>query len=69
MTERRTLTLTDPRAIRVLAHEVRQQLLDELSGGTVLTATEAKRKTCAPRQNGRVASESICTTTRSTLRP
>lgn len=43
MTERRTLTLTDPRAIRVLAHEVRQQLLDELSGGTVLTATEAAK--------------------------
>ena len=44
MTERRTLTLTDPRAIRVLAHEVRQQLLDELSGGEVLTATEAARR-------------------------
>lgn len=44
MTDRRTLTLTDPRAIRVLAHEVRQQLLDELSGGTVLTATEAAKR-------------------------
>lgn len=44
MTERRTLTLTDPRAIRVLAHEVRQQLLDELSGGDVLTATEAAKR-------------------------
>lgn len=44
MTERRTLTLTDPRAIRVLAHEVRQQLLDELSGGEVLTATEAAQR-------------------------
>jgi len=44
MTEQRTLTLTDPRAIRVLAHGVRQQLLDELSGGTVLTATEAARR-------------------------
>ncbi|MFC6705153.1 ArsR/SmtB family transcription factor [Flexivirga alba] len=44
MTERRTLTLTDPRAIRVLAHEVRQQLLDELGGGEVLTATEAARR-------------------------
>lgn len=44
MTERRTLTLTDPRAIRVLAHEVRQQLLDEFSGGTVLTATEAAQR-------------------------
>lgn len=44
MTERRTLTLSDPRAIRVLAHEVRQQLLDELGGGTVLTATEAAKR-------------------------
>lgn len=44
MTGRRTLTLTDPRAIRVLAHEVRQQLLDEFSGGEVLTATEAARR-------------------------
>lgn len=44
MTERRTLTLTDPRAIRVLAHEVRQQLLDEFGGGTVLTATEAAKR-------------------------
>ncbi|GGB29290.1 transcriptional regulator [Flexivirga endophytica] len=44
MTERRTLTLTDPRAIRVLAHEVRQQLMDELSGGEVLTATEAAKR-------------------------
>lgn len=44
MTKRRTLTLTDPRAIRVLAHEVRQQLMDELSGGTVLTATEAAKR-------------------------
>lgn len=44
MTARRTLTLTDPRAIRVLAHEVRQQLMDELSGGEVLTATEAAKR-------------------------
>lgn len=44
MTERRTLTLTDPRAIRVLAHEVRQQLLDELGGGEVLTATDAAKR-------------------------
>lgn len=44
MTERRTLTLTDPRAIRVLAHEVRQQLLEELGGGEVLTATEAAQR-------------------------
>lgn len=44
MTGRRTLKLTDPRAIRVLAHEVRQQLLDEFSGGEVLTATEAAQR-------------------------
>ncbi|WP_158607458.1 helix-turn-helix domain-containing protein [Flexivirga caeni] len=41
MTERRTLTLTDPRAIRVLAHAARQQLLDEFSRADTLTATEA----------------------------
>ncbi|WP_265445543.1 ArsR/SmtB family transcription factor [Flexivirga meconopsidis] len=39
----RVLTLTDPRAMRMLAHEVRQDLLDHLSGGRVLTATEAAR--------------------------
>lgn len=44
MTKRRTLTLTDPRAMRVLAHEVRQQLLEELGGGEVLTATEAAQR-------------------------
>ncbi|MEP7192844.1 MAG: helix-turn-helix domain-containing protein [Actinomycetota bacterium] len=36
-----TLTLTDPRAIRAIAHEARQQVIDELYGGAVLTATEA----------------------------
>lgn len=40
-TTRTTLTLTDPRAIRALAHEARQQILDELYSGSVLTATEA----------------------------
>ncbi len=39
---RRTkLTLTDPRAIRAIAHGARQQVIDELYGGSVLTATEA----------------------------
>jgi DNA-binding transcriptional ArsR family regulator len=36
-----TLTLTDPRAIRAIAHEARQQVIDELYSGSVLTATEA----------------------------
>jgi DNA-binding transcriptional ArsR family regulator len=36
-----TLTLTDPRAIRAIAHEARQQVIDELYSGAVLTATEA----------------------------
>jgi DNA-binding transcriptional ArsR family regulator len=36
-----TLTLTDPRAIRALAHEARQQVIDELYSGAILTATEA----------------------------
>jgi len=39
--ERTTLTLTDPRAIRAIAHEARQQVLDELYSGSILTATEA----------------------------
>ncbi|HYO18232.1 MAG TPA: winged helix-turn-helix domain-containing protein [Dermatophilaceae bacterium] len=38
-----TLTLTDPRAIRAIAHEARQQVIDELYSGSVLTATEAAR--------------------------
>jgi DNA-binding transcriptional ArsR family regulator len=38
---RTTLTLTDPRAIRAIAHEARQLVIDELYGGSVLTATEA----------------------------
>jgi DNA-binding MarR family transcriptional regulator len=36
-----TLTLTDPRALRALAHPARQRLITELFGGRVLTATEA----------------------------
>jgi len=42
-TERTTLTLTGPRAIRAIAHEARQQVIDELYSGSVLTATEAAR--------------------------
>lgn len=38
-----TLTLDDPRAIRALAHEVRQEVITELYSGVVLTATEAAR--------------------------
>lgn len=40
-TQRTTLTLTDPRAIRAIAHEARQLVMDELYSGSVLTATEA----------------------------
>jgi len=39
----KVLTLEDPRAIRALAHEARQRLIDELYSGSVLTATEASR--------------------------
>lgn len=39
--KRTTLTLTDPRAIRAIAHGARQQVIDELYSGSVLTATEA----------------------------
>lgn len=35
------LVLTDPRALRALAHEVRQQLLDILDANHPMTATEA----------------------------
>lgn len=41
--ERSTLTLTDPRAIRAIAHQARQQVIDELYSGSVLTATEASQ--------------------------
>lgn len=40
-TQRTTLTLSDPRAIRAIAHEARQLVIDELYSGSVLTATEA----------------------------
>ena len=40
-TTQTTLTLTDPRAIRAIAHEARQRVIDELYSGSVLTATEA----------------------------
>ena len=36
-----TLTLTDPKALRALAHPARQALVRELFDGRVLTATEA----------------------------
>jgi DNA-binding transcriptional ArsR family regulator len=42
-TERTILTLTGPRAIRAIAHEARQQIIDELYSGSVLTATQAAR--------------------------
>ena len=38
-----TLTLTDPRAIRAVAHKARQQVIDELYSDSVLTATEAAK--------------------------
>ncbi|MDQ3308199.1 MAG: helix-turn-helix domain-containing protein [Actinomycetota bacterium] len=38
---RSTITLTDPRALRALAHPARQRLVSELFSGRVLTATEA----------------------------
>lgn len=36
-----TITLTDPQALRALAHPARQRLVKELFSGRVLTATEA----------------------------
>jgi DNA-binding transcriptional ArsR family regulator len=38
--KKKAVVLTDPRAIRALAHPARQRLIDELYGGRVLTATE-----------------------------
>lgn len=38
--KKRRLVLTDPRAIRALAHPARQVIIDELYSGKVLTATE-----------------------------
>ncbi|MGL5928117.1 MAG: ArsR/SmtB family transcription factor [Dermatophilaceae bacterium] len=40
---RSELRITDPRALRALAHPARQQLVTELFSGEVLTATEAAR--------------------------
>ncbi|GAA1556327.1 helix-turn-helix domain-containing protein [Kribbella lupini] len=37
------MVLTDPRAIRALAHPARQQVIDELYNGKVLTATECAK--------------------------
>ncbi|WP_050347142.1 ArsR/SmtB family transcription factor [Arsenicicoccus sp. oral taxon 190] len=37
------LRISDPRALRALAHPARQRLIDELYAGEVLTATEASR--------------------------
>ena len=34
------VVITDPRAIRALAHPARQRIIDELYSGRVLTATE-----------------------------
>lgn len=39
--EQRTVTLTDPLALRAIAHPARQTLVKELFAGRVLTATEA----------------------------
>lgn len=39
--KQRTVTLTDPLALRAVAHPARQKLVRELFGGRVLTATEA----------------------------
>ncbi|HET6298017.1 MAG TPA: winged helix-turn-helix domain-containing protein [Kribbella sp.] len=40
MAKKKRLVLTDPRAIRALAHPARQVIIDELYSGKVLTATE-----------------------------
>jgi DNA-binding transcriptional ArsR family regulator len=39
-TVKKRVVLTDPRAIRALAHPARQRIIDELYSGKVLTATE-----------------------------
>lgn len=41
--ERSTLRISDPRALRALAHPARQRVVTELYSGEVLTATEAAR--------------------------
>jgi DNA-binding transcriptional ArsR family regulator len=38
--KKKRVVLTDPRAIRALAHPARQRIIDELYSGRVLTATE-----------------------------
>jgi DNA-binding transcriptional ArsR family regulator len=38
--KKKRVVLTDPRAIRALAHPARQRIIDELYSGKVLTATE-----------------------------
>jgi DNA-binding transcriptional ArsR family regulator len=38
--KKKRVVLTDPRAIRALAHPARQRIIDELYGGRVMTATE-----------------------------
>lgn len=40
MAKKKRLVITDPRAIRALAHPARQRVIDELFNGRVLTATE-----------------------------
>ncbi|MEU8221570.1 winged helix-turn-helix domain-containing protein [Kribbella sp. NPDC048915] len=40
MATKKRLVITDPRAIRALAHPARQVVIDELFNGKVLTATE-----------------------------
>ena len=42
-TGRHELRITDPRALRALAHPARQRVVTELYSGEVLTATEAAR--------------------------
>ena len=41
--DRTELRITDPKALRALAHPVRQRVVTELYSGEVLTATEASR--------------------------
>lgn len=41
--DKREITLTDPRALRAIAHPARQRLVRELFAGRVLTATEAAK--------------------------
>ncbi|HET7069662.1 MAG TPA: winged helix-turn-helix domain-containing protein [Nocardioides sp.] len=43
MARRRSIDLTDPRALRAYAHPARQAIMEELLHGRVMTATEAGR--------------------------